>query len=117
MAISTSSAKAKGRKLQQWARDQILASFPSLDVSDVRSTSMGASGEDVLLSKAGRDVFPYSVECKALNKIAAYKFLDQATSNCPDNAEPVAIIKADRRKPLALMDADHFFNLIKRTTK
>jgi len=114
MKIKPSSAKAKGRKQQQWVRDQILNLFPVLESDDVRSTSMGAGGEDVQLSPAARKLFPYSVECKALKSIAVYKFMDQAESNCPATATPLAIIKADRRKSLAVMDAEHFFDLIKR---
>jgi len=112
MAIKPSSAKAKGRRHQQWVRDKILALFPKLEPDDVRSTSSGAGGEDVQLSPAARKLFPYSVECKALKQIGVYKFMEQAESNCPPKAEPIAIIKADRRKPLAVIDAEHFFNLI-----
>lgn len=117
MPITTSSAKAKGRRLQQFVRDRILAAFPKLDISDVRSTSMGAAGEDVLLSKAARDVFPYSVECKSLAKVAVYKHIDQAVSNCPDGAEPLVIMKADRRSPIVIIDAEHFFSIIRRLKK
>ena len=117
MPIKPQSAKAKGRRLQQWVRDKILATFPKLHTSDVRSTSMGAAGEDVLLSKAARDVFPYLVECKAVKSAAVYRVMDQAQSNCPDGAEPLGIIKADRRKPIAVIDADHLFDLIKRTKR
>ena len=112
MAIKPQSAKAKGRRHQPWVRDKILALFPKLEPDDVRSTGMGQGGEDVQLSPAARKLFPYSVECKALNKISAYKFMEQAEANCPPKAEPIAIIKADRQKPLALMDAEHFFKLI-----
>ena len=113
MAIKPSSAKAKGRRLQQWVRDQIIAAFPKLTDSDVWSTSMGANGEDVKLSTAARKLFGYSVECKALKAIAVYKAMDQATDNCPKGAEPLVVLKADRRRPLVLMDAEHFFNLVR----
>lgn len=112
MAIKPSSAKAKGRRHQQWVRDKILETFPSLESDDCRSTSMGANGEDILMSPAARKLFPYSVECKALKSISVYKFMEQAEANCPDKAEPIAIIKADRQRPLAVIDAEHFFTLI-----
>ena len=115
MAISTQSAKAKGRRHQQWVRDKILALWPKkLLADDVRSTSMGCGGEDIQLSPAARRLFPYSIECKAFKSFAIYKVMDQASQNCPKGAEPVAIIKADRQKPLAVMDAEHFFKLTKR---
>ena len=112
MAIKPSSAKAKGRRFQQYVRDQILALFPELEPDDVRSTGMGQGGEDVQLSPAARKLFPYSVVCKSLKSIGVYKFMEQAEANCPPKAEPIAIIKADKKKPLAVMDAEHFFKLI-----
>lgn len=113
MAISPSAAKAKGRRHQQWVRDRILAIFPSLTLDDVASTAMGQNGEDIKLATVARKLFPYSIECKSLAKIAIYKVMEQASANCPKGSEPLAIIKADRQKPLAVMDADHFFQLIK----
>lgn len=114
MPIKPSSAKAKGRRLQQLVRDKILALFPALTDQDVRSTGMGQSGEDIQMASQARRLFPYSVECKAQKNIAIYKFVDQCDANCPTNAEPLIVIKADRRKPLAVLDLDHFFTLIAR---
>ena len=64
MVIKPSSSKAKGRRLQQAVRDGILEAFPALEPDDVKSTSMGAGGEDVQLSPAARKLFPYQIECK-----------------------------------------------------
>ena len=113
MAIKPSSAKAKGRRLQQWVRDKMPDLFPTLTTDDVRSGD-GAGGEDVQMSPAARDHFPYSIECKAQKQVALYKHMDQSIANCPDGSEPLVVIKGDRRKPLAVVDADHFFTLAKR---
>ena len=67
--MKTQSAKAKGRKLQQWVRDLILETWNELEPDDVRSTSMGAGGEDLQLSPAARRKFGYSVECKNVEKL------------------------------------------------
>ena len=48
------SAKQKGRKLQQWVRDKLIELL-DIHPENVKSTSMGAGGEDVILSK--EDVF------------------------------------------------------------
>ena len=114
MAITVQSAKAKGRKHQQWVRDKILAIFPKLEPDDCRSTSMGCGGEDIQLSPAARKLFPYSIECKAYKHFAVYKLIDQAIENCPQNAEPLEVLKADRKTPLVVVDAEHFFNLYKK---
>jgi hypothetical protein len=113
MAIKTASAKGKGRRHQQWVRDRLLDLFPDLEPDDIKSTSMGASGEDVQLSPAARKQIPISIECKAYKSFAVYKIMDQATENSKEGIEPVAIIKADRKSPLAVVDAVYFLKLLK----
>ncbi len=54
--MKPSSAKAKGRKFQQDIRDMMLDLAPSLEKDDIRSTSMGAGGEDLQLSPAARKI-------------------------------------------------------------
>ena len=77
---------------------------------DVESRSMGAAGEDLMLSPAARRLWPYSVECKnteSLNVWAAWK---QACANAGEY-EPLLIIKRNRAQPLAVVDAKHFVKL------
>lgn len=110
--MKPSSAKAKGRMLQQLVRDRILRSFPDLEVeTDVRSAIMGETGEDIKLSKKARQHFPFSVECKSLSSVAVYKHFDQAISNTPEGANPLVVIKQNRRKPLAVLDFEVFMEL------
>lgn len=112
MAISTSAAKAKGRKLQQTVRDAVLARYPDLTEDDVRSCPMGSNGEDIQLSTAAKATFPYSVECKARKAALplAYDALAQAASQ--NSLTPIAVIKADRKKPLVVMTLDDFMKLL-----
>lgn len=112
MPIKTASCKNKGRRLQQWVRDRILEQYPTLSPDDVRSTSMGSSGEDVLLSPAARNLMPFSIECKAHASFAVYQHYKQAQGNSKQY-EPLLIIKANREKPLAIVDADWLLNFIK----
>ena len=106
------SCKAKGRKLQQYVRDLILESFSDLEPDDVRSTSMGAGGEDIQLSPAARRHFPYSVECKSVEKLNVWGAYEQAEANSGDH-EPLLIMKKNRKKPLVVVDLDTFMELIK----
>ena len=106
--MKTQSAKAKGRKLQQWVRNKLLERFHQLEDDDIKSTSMGAGGEDVQLSPAARKLIPYSIECKSRKSIAVYSYMDQAKDNCPSGAEPLVVVKADRKDPLVIIDADYF---------
>ncbi len=111
MAITTQSAKAKGRKLQQTVCAAILDAHPSLSPDDVVSCPMGSQGMDVKLSSAAQEAFPFSVECKARAKIAlVYDALSQADRR--NGLTPVAVIKADRRQPLAVIALDDFMKLV-----
>lgn len=110
--ISTSAAKAKGRRLQQKVRDAVLAKYPALTEDDVRSCPMGSNGEDIQLSTAAKATFPYSVECKARAKVAlVYDALAQAASQ--NDLTPVAVIKADRKEPLVVLALEDFMALLK----
>ena len=112
MAIKTSSAKAKGRNLQKKVRDAVLAKYPDLTEDDVRSCPMGSNGEDIQLSSAAKQAFPYSIECKARAKIAlVYDALEQARSQ--NDLTPVAVIKADRKEPLVVLTLEAFMALTK----
>ena len=109
--MQPSSAKAKGRLFQQWVRDKILYHNPELSKDDVRSTSMGAGGEDVQLSTAARIKFPYQTECKSKASYSVYKDYAQASEH--GDCEPLLMIKANNKKPLAVVDAEHFVSLVR----
>jgi hypothetical protein len=109
--MKTQSAKAKGRRLQQWVRDQLIE---SLDVhpEDVESRSMGAQGEDVMLARAAREKFPFSIECKNVEKLNVWDAYDQAKVNS-GNYEPIVVMKRNGKKPLVVIDAEYFISMNK----
>lgn len=115
MKLRPQSAKAKGRNLQKLVRDAILSRYPELEPDDVKSTSMGASGEDVQLSPAARKVLPVAIECKAIAKIAACRFYDQAKQHAEERpgTEPVVVMKENGSKPLVIVDLDYFLHLMR----
>lgn len=108
--MKPASSKAKGRKLQQWVRDTILSIFP-LQPDDVRSTSMGAGGEDVQLSPAARQFVPYQIECKNKARSQIHTYYQQAKEH--GDHQPLVIVKMDRAETLAIVEAEHFFKLLK----
>ena len=112
MAIKTSSAKAKGRKLQQLVRDKIIAllKYKGVEPADVKSAVMGENGEDIQLSPFARNFLPVSIECKSHKSMAIYKLYAQAQENCEDR-QPVLVIKANHKEPLAVIDLDYWLDL------
>ena len=109
--MKISSAKAKGRNLQNHVVARILHWFPSLE-GHVKSTSMGVTGEDVQLSPTARSALPISLECKSRAAIAIYKDYEQATRHAQGNFEPVLVVKQNRSKPLAILDLDYYLSLM-----
>ena len=108
--MKSRSAKNKGKRLQNKVRDLILEKFNTLEDDDVRSTTMGDSGEDVLLSPAARKLFPFSVECKNQEKLNIWESYKQASDNA-GKYEPIVVIKRNNQKPLVLIDAEYFVRL------
>ena len=107
--MKTQSAKAKGRRLQQWFRDQLIESL-DIHPEDIESRSMGAGGEDLIMARAARDKFPLSIECKNQEKVNVWKAYTQCDMNAKDY-EPVVVIKKNNFKPLVVVDAEYFINL------
>ena len=101
--MKTSSAKAKGRRLQQKVRDLLLETFTELEPDDIRSTSMGVSGEDLQLSPAARKLIPFAIECKNQEKLNVWDSLKQAEENSGDYS-PVLIFKRNRSKTYAVIN-------------
>jgi len=109
--MKTQSAKAKGRRLQQWVVKQLIETF-DIHPEDIKSCSMGAGGEDVVMARAAREKFPYSVECKNVEKLNVWDAYDQAKANAKDY-EPIVVMKKNGKKPLVIVDAEYFINLNK----
>ena len=107
--MKTSSAKAKGRNLQKKVRE-LLIEHLEIDPEDIESRSMGAGGEDLIMAKAARNLFPYSIECKNQEALNIWKAYKQAEENCK-GYEPLAVIKRNHHKPLAVVDLEAFILL------
>ena len=101
------------RVFNKLVRDKILDAFPRLEPDDVKSTSMGASGEDIQLSPAARRWFPFSTECKSRATVSVYAWYQQAKTNSPTGMEPLLVIKQNNSKPLVVIDLDSFMELVK----
>jgi hypothetical protein len=109
--MTPASAKAKGRRLQQYVRDEILKYFPSLGKDDVRSTAMGQGGEDVQLSTAARKLVPFQIECKNKARSQVHTYYEQAQEH--GDHEPLVVVKQDGKLALAVVSFERLMELIK----
>ena len=111
MMMKTQSRKAKGRRLQQQFM-QLLIEKLDIDPEDIESRAMGSGGEDLIMSKAARHKFPYSIECKNQESLNIWKAWEQANGN-KGLYEPMVVIKKNGVRPLVVLDAENFLEMIK----
>ena len=110
--MKTQSAKAKGRRFQQWVRDKLIEVL-NIHPEDIESRSMGAGGEDLIMARAARKKLPYSVECKNQEKVNLWEAYNQACDNS-GHYEPIVVLKRNNQKPLVFVDAEYFVRLHER---
>jgi len=114
--ISIKSGKAKGRRLQQWVAKKVSETIdiPYGKDLDIDSRPMGQSGVDVILRGRARDIFPYAVECKAVEKWSIHQWIEQAKSNS-EGDNWLLFCKRNHEDPIVVLDADKFFKIIRST--
>jgi len=84
-----------------------------LDVhpEDIESRSMGAGGEDLIMARAAREKFPFSIECKNVEKLNVWEAYKQAKENAGKYV-PIVVMKKNQEKPLIVIDAEEFVNIM-----
>ena len=92
--------------------NDLLELYPHLTRDDVRSTSMGAAGEDVQLSAAARLCIPFSFEAKNQERVSVWNAIEQARTNSPADATSVVVLKKNNEKPHVLLSWAAFKKLI-----
>ena len=109
------SAKAKGRTLQQWICKKIseFTGFPCGKDCPIESRPMGQSGVDVRLEEDVLKVLPISVESKNQEKWSLLTWIEQAKKNRKPSTYWMLVVKKNRIKPIIIMDAEEFFELLK----
>ena len=105
------SSKAKGRRLQNWVRDKLRDVFSLLEDDDIKSQTMGMTGEDIVLSPAAKKAIPYSFECKNQERLQIWKALQQAEDNS-EARPPVLVIKRNHSNTYAIIPFTKLMELI-----
>jgi len=113
----TRAAKAKGRGGQQEVRDKLLETFPEFEPDDIKSTTMGDTGEDIQLSPLARKTLPISIEVKRRKSgmKTAYDYIDQAGNH--GKGEPVVFYRSDRQPWIVMVGMDHYMKLLRNWKK
>jgi len=119
MTIKVSSAKAKGRELQKWVCQKIsdLTGLSWGPDEMIASREGGQSGVDVRLVGEAKQLFPFSVECKWQEVWKVVSWIKQAQENQNPGTDWLLVMKKNRIKPVVVMDAERFFELLKKMKK
>lgn len=114
--IKISSAKARGRILQQWTCQKIsdLLGIPWGKDELIASREASQTGTDVRLLGEAKEKFPFSVECKNCEKWSLPEWIKQAKSNQAEGTDWLLILKKNRLAPVVVMDAERFFSLLQK---
>ena len=117
--MTARSSKAKGRRLQNYVRDRLQEVFikdwkklPKLEEDDIKSQTMGMTGEDIVMSPAAKRIIPYSFECKNVERVQIWSSLQQAETNC-EGRTPVLVFKRNRSKVYVAIELDSWLDTIK----
>lgn len=110
--MKTASCKAKGRNASQLVRDSLYKWAPDLRPGDIEVTPSSVTGEDLKLSPAAREVYPYVWEVKCQEALNIWAALEQAKSHQKDPSHvPVLAFKRNRTEMYVAITLEHFLKL------
>lgn len=111
--IRVSSAKAKGRSLQQRVRDIFRNIFKgTLEDGDIESRQMGGAGTDLIFSPLAKKHIPFDVECKNTESLNIYSVISQAKSNTGEGRIPLIVFKKNGLEVWGCMPFDKLLNYL-----
>ena len=109
--MKTSSAKQKGRKLQNIVRHKLIKLL-GLNTDNVVSTPMGVNGVDIQVYGSDAKRFPFAIECKNQERLQLWQAIQQAEKNANDKV-PLLIIKRNRSKIYAVIELDELLKYLR----
>lgn len=119
--MKTSSAKAKGRRLQQQVAKCLLdtiGQYYGLEADDIKSTGMGQSGVDVLLSPAAQKLLlKLKTECKNVEKLNVVGVFQKHYEAYKQQGLPILVHSRNRTEPMVTMDFADFLHLLLNTVQ
>ena len=112
MARSAKSSKAKGRRLQNYVRDMLREIYNQLHPDDIKSQTMGMTGEDIVRSPAAKEVCTFSFECKNVERLQIWRAIEQCEANKPDCSAPAIVFKKNGKEPYVAVPFTVFCDML-----
>ena len=112
MQRSARASKAKGRRLQNYVRDMLRDVYPQLHPDDLKSQTMGMTGEDIVRTPAAKEVCTFSFECKNVEKLQIWKAIEQCEANRPDCSSSAIVFKKNGKEPYVAIPFTVFCDML-----
>ena len=112
MQRSARSSKAKGRRLQNYVRDMLRDVYTQLHPDDIKSQTMGMTGEDIVRTPAAKKVCTFSFECKNVEKLQIWKAIEQCETNRPDCSSSAIVFKKNGKEPYVAIPFTVFCDML-----
>ena len=112
MIYETNKSKKEGEKITKPSKSKDTGDLDILRPTDVTVAKTGENGCDVKLSKIAKRILPYQFECKYQERLSTlHRWFNQSRKH--GRLEPMLVVKMNDKKPLLVMDLDHFFEIVK----
>ena len=112
MARSAKASKAKGRRLQNYVRDMLRDVYSQLHEDDIKSQTMGMTGEDIVRSPAAREACAFSFECKNVERLQMWQAIEQCEENCKIPNIPAIVFKKNGKEPYVAIPFTVFCDML-----
>jgi len=112
LARSARASKAKGRRLQNYVRDMLRDVYTQLEPDDIKSQTMGMTGEDIVRSPAAKKACAFSFECKNVERLQIWRAIEQCEDNNPDGSSPAIVFKKNGKQPYVALPFTTFCDML-----
>jgi hypothetical protein len=114
--MRTSSAKAKGRRLCQEAKQMMFNFAEGLTEDDIIIMPASVPGSDLRLSAKAKKFYPFNVECKNQEKLNIWASIAQAEARMQMDEIPLVVFGRNRSKVYCALEFEAFLSLLKAGT-
>jgi hypothetical protein len=86
--------------------------YHQLHPDDIKSQTMGMTGEDIVRTPAAKEVCAFSFECKNVERLQIWKAIEQCEGNKPDCSSPAIVFKKNGKEPYVAIPFGKFCDML-----
>ena len=86
--------------------------YSQLHEDDIKSQTMGMTGEDIVRSPAAKEVCTFSFECKNVERLQIWRAIEQCEANKPDCSAPAIVFKKNGKQPYVALPFTVFCDML-----